>query len=572
MKHFTRLTGLAALAALAWPGPVAHAQTVPSWQQALLINQTPANLAEVAATALDANGNVYLAGSFLGTITIGNTTLSSTAGQDPDVFVAKWSPATNSFVWAQKAGGTGRDMATALAVNGSSVYVAGTFASTQASFGSFPLTNSTGVDDIFVAKLTDAGSSSSFGWATRAGGIGGDRATALAVSGADVYVAGAFDSPSAFFGTQTLNNAGSGSADAFVARLTDAGASASFTWATRAGGQLDDQATSLAVSGGSVYLSGFYRSITARFDNYTLINAATGGDIFVTRLAATDGAYTWVQRAGGTGHDVATALAVNGSSVYVAGYFSSPVADFGSLSLTNADASINAYADVFVTKLTDAGSTGSFVWAQRGGSRDTDIATALAVRGTDLYVSGYYAGSNTSFGATMLPNARANDVFVVRLTDDASMPGSFVWALAAGGTGGDAAKTLAVRGTSVYVAGVVTPPATFGALALTNPASSDGATFLAVLNDPVTLAAKSARALPGLALYPNPARGAATLQLPAGVGSATLTLLDALGRVVRSGSVTERQHELSLAGLAPGLYTLRVQAAGQVATRSLAVE
>jgi hypothetical protein len=79
-------------------------------------------------------------------------------------------------------------------------------------------------------------------------------------------------------------------------------------------------------------------------------------------------------------------------------------------------------------------------------------------------------------------------------------------------------------------------------------------------------------------VYPNPAQRAASLELPAMPGAvrAQISLLNALGQVVRSFSVglssaTTHTH-LDLLGVAPGLYTLRVQAGGQVATQRLAVE
>lgn len=79
-------------------------------------------------------------------------------------------------------------------------------------------------------------------------------------------------------------------------------------------------------------------------------------------------------------------------------------------------------------------------------------------------------------------------------------------------------------------------------------------------------------------LAPNPARTAATLDLPAvpGAGTAVLTLLDGLGRAVRTETVTVPaaglRHELRLAGLAPGLYLLRATAGATAATRRLVVE
>ena len=81
---------------------------------------------------------MYLAGVFANTVVLGGTTLTSRGGSD--VFVAKFNPASNRFVWAQRAGGTGDDGATALVVSGTSVYVAGIFDSPAAVFGIIAIT------------------------------------------------------------------------------------------------------------------------------------------------------------------------------------------------------------------------------------------------------------------------------------------------------------------------------------------------------------------------------------------------------------------------------------------------
>jgi hypothetical protein len=50
-------------------------------------------------------------------------------------------------------------------------------------------------------------------------------------------------------------------------------------------------------------------------------------------------------------------------------------------------------------------------------------------------------------------------------------------------------------------------------------------------------------------------------------------VLDALGRILRTQAVAlNARAEVDLTGLAPGLYAVRVQAKGQVATQRLLVE
>ena len=338
-------------------------------------------------------------------------------------------------------------------------------------------------------------------------------------------------------------------------------------WAQRAGGTGQDEANALAVSGTSVYVAGHFTGATAGFGPVTLASAGDS-DAFVAKLtdAGPTSNFVWAQRAGGTGQDRATALAVSGASVYVVGHFTGATAGFGPITLTNA---LNFFSDAFVAKLTDAGSTSNFVWAQRAGGMYTDIPTALAVQGTNVLVAGSFSWPTASFGATTMTGEGQNDVFVAKLTD-AGLTGSFAWAQRAGGVDRDEATALAVNGTRVYVAGTFYSfTADFGAITLTNTNFTGPLGFLARLTDPTLTATATAGPREPTALFPNPARGAATLRLPAGTPGALLTLTDALGRAVRRyPAPAGPETALDLRGLPAGLYLLR----GAGPARRLAVE
>lgn len=552
----------------------------PAWQSAITLGQTGTGYSEVDNMAVDAGGNVYLVGNFSGTLQVGATTL--TAPGREGIFVAKWSAASRSFVWAQRAGGADLDYAQAIAVSGTSVYIAGAFRSQTADFGSFRLTNANQdanviSGDLFVAKLTDAGTSASFAWAQRAGGTESEAVNDLAVVGNTLYVAGAFASSRFELGTTTLANAGS--SDAFVAKLTDAGTSATFAWAQGGGGPGSDSFEKLAITGTNVVVAGNFEKTASFGAPATTITSAGENDVLVAKLTdlGPSAQYAWIQRAGGGGSEYLRALAMNGNNLYIAGDFLGATSIFGATTLQNAGGATGN--DAYVAKLTDAGPTASFTWAQQAGGTDFDVANALLVRGTSVYLAGHFSSATAGFGGLSLTNggaARTYDVFTARL-QDAGSTGSFVWVQRGGSADNDYCRSLASSGATIYVGGSAQLPAAFGSQALAGT-STRGAGFLATITDVTGLAAAVPSPLAELALAPNPARGATSVLLPASAGAnkIMLTLLDAVGRVVRTQAAqaapASKMLALDLANVAPGLYLLRVQVGETQALRQLIVE
>ena len=590
MQHVSALqrAGLAAALLIVGllAGPAARAQA-PAWAQLSTGVPVTANaFSYVTASATDAAGNVYLAGYFFGSVSFGATVLASnaTAGPTaPDGFVAKWNSGTGAFAWAVPLGGPGFDQATAIALGNGAVYIGGYFSGATATFGAFTPANM-GSSDGFVAKLTDAGTSASFAWVRPAGGNGADQVTGLAVSGSSVYLAGFYGSTTFTAGGTVLTNAAPGTTDAFVAKLTDAGPTASFYWALGFGGPGTDEARALTVSASGLYVVGDFSSATLSLGATTLLNAAGSpagtADIFVARLldAGSSASVGWAVRTGGAGPETGDAIALSGASVYVTGSFSGPTTTVGATVLPNAGGT-GGTADVLVAKLADTGATATPVWAVAGGGVGADRPRGVVVRGANVYVAGSYGSPSATFGATVLPSratTTALDIFAAKLLD--SGPGAaYAWAQSAGGVNGESAFSVALTGNRVVVAGGTAPGATFGALAVP-PVATNTSAFVATLIDPTLTATALASGSLAFALAPNPARGAATLTLPAqpGAATATLTLLDALGRALRTETVAlpaaGLRHDLDLRGLPAGLYALRVAAGPATATRRLLVE
>lgn len=399
---------------------VARLSPAGAWTQAVRAGGTDDE--NPAAVVVDANGTVTVAGYFaspsvaFGAAVLANANAAVPNNITPDAFVAQLSSA-GTWVRALGAGGTGSDVATALAFDGSGgLVVAGTFEN-NASFGASALT-SLGGSDVFVASL---GATGSWTRATQAGGAGRDYAAGLAVeSSGSVLVAGTFTGASTNFGATTLANASASglAADLYVARLSPAG-----TWASalRAGGSGDEYVRGIALSAtGEALVYGSY-SGTAAFGPFALTSTGVSDDIFVARLSPANG-WTQATSGGGPSREFPTCLAVDpDGTATVSGYFFTPTSTFGPITLQNAGppptSSPFTTADGFVARLSP---TGNWVQALAVGGAGDDLVWGLAGNGPgSLSVCGAFASSAVSFGTITLTTAATPGLdtgFVARLT------------------------------------------------------------------------------------------------------------------------------------------------------------
>lgn len=477
--------GLAALT-----GPRAWAQA-PAWQTAVAFgtgSSPDLNRYHVTATAADASDNLYVAGIFLGTVSFGSSTLNSiSTGQGSgDAFVAKWSGATNAFVYAQRIGQASATAAVesgeihTLAVSGPNVYAAGICYGTVrfgSATGAVTLTTSNnGSSNAFVARLTDSGTTGGFVWARAVNNATGTTfadGRVLAVSGPNVYLAGQFSGSAGFGGTTLTSVSTQGTGDVFVAKLTDAATGPAFVWALRGGGTQDEVLTAMAVSGQNVYVAGTFNSATAVFGSASLTNAGSGQrDVFVAQVVdgGTTAGFPAAQRAGGTGDDrvYANALAAGPAGVYLAGNYDATPLTFGSMAVPAAASSS------VLARWNPA--TGAFNWVQPAPgaaypSPNTLSYRNLATNGNSLYLAGDFSGTVALGGGLTLTSTVAGDqnLWVGKFSDTGTGVAA-AWAKQAGGDYPETVNNLVLSGTTLHVQGN-TGSATlnFAPLSLTNP-------------------------------------------------------------------------------------------------------
>jgi len=349
------------------------------------------------AIAAQPDGSAFITGQFAGKATFGGVTLDSSG--EADAFVAKLNP-SGTFAWAVKAGGTVVDQGFAVAAlpDGTAV-LTGLFQG-AATFGTTTL-QSAGLNDAFVAKLKADGT---FAWATRGGGTGNDEGYDVAVlPDGSLVMVGSLQG-SATFGSSNLQS--SGMNDAFVAKLTGAGA---FVWATKAGGTKDDEGYHVAaLADGSALLTGYF-SDTATF-GASALQSDGGTDIYVAKVKG-DGTFMWTTKAGGAldsqGYDIA---ALADGSALITGFF------FGSATFAATTLESSGGPDAYVAKVA---ADGTFAWAARAGGTEYDVGYSISTLGDGSAVlAGAFQGTSTFGPTALMSNGGSKDVFVARVNAD----------------------------------------------------------------------------------------------------------------------------------------------------------
>lgn len=273
------------------------------------------------------------------------------------------------------------------------VYHGGSFEVPRTVIDSMTLASAGGVDG-FVAKRDG---NCALVWACGIGGTGFDEVRGVATdSQGNVYVCGEF---SAFAGMTVKGCTGSGKVkfaptagpnqDIFVAKFDAGGA---LLWARRAGGLLDDAAADLALApNGDVLVTGNWGT-TGGVPQCFLLRYTAGGILAAGPLLST----------GGTGTAaVGTAVAADGSGVYVTGFY------VGRPTFANLLLAPPATSAAFVAKA-DTSLGAGWIWntstAGPGATGNHD-GRGIGVNPTngDIFITGYFSGTASIPSALGLP-------------------------------------------------------------------------------------------------------------------------------------------------------------------------
>lgn len=370
---------------------------------------------EGMAISIDATANLYITGSFLGTVDFdpnaGVSNLTSAGARD--IFVLKLD-ASGNLVWAKRMGSSTDDYGSDIFVDASNnVHTSGTFQGTVDFDPNAAVLNlvSNGSGDAFIQKLDVGGN---FLWAKGFGGTSQDDANGIHVDGSgNVYTTGNylglvdFDPNAGVFNMSSIGS----SIDAFVQKLDVSG---NFVWGKSIGGTSAEFGLSIVTDASSnIYYTGSFDSPATDFDpgagTFTLATVGNE-DAFVSKLNNL-GNFLWAKSMGGSNNDNGRNICLDSFGyIYTTGFFSGTT-DF------NPNAGINnltvvGILDQFIQKLDNAG---NYVWAMQIGSTGIDVGEGLFIDASrNVHATGYFSNTadfDPNVGVTNLTSLGNYDSF-----------------------------------------------------------------------------------------------------------------------------------------------------------------
>ena len=226
------------------------------------------------SVAVDINNDILITGYFYAdTLKMDNITLlNPNMGCFGDVFVAKLNSSTGNTIWANRAGGYGKDIPNCIKTDRfGNVYSAGeTQVSTPMNFGSFNLTNAS-FSGMFIAKYDNNGQ---ILWAKKAGGSFKDAFKDLTIDdvSGNIYAVGKHVGASPFDNI-ILPSVGY-MENAFVAKYDSMG---NVIWAKAILSAQDGFAMKVChSSNGNIFVSGTTQDLSLMYDSITTVNTPNG--------------------------------------------------------------------------------------------------------------------------------------------------------------------------------------------------------------------------------------------------------------------------------------------------------
>jgi len=511
----------------------------------------------------------------------GPGTATFTSLGNSDMYISKLD-ASGNYLWTKQIGGIYNDLAYAIALDASGdVYATGSFMGTVDFDPGEGVANLDGLGLAFILKLDASGNyiwakkldSDAFAGNSTGYSIATDAANNVYSIGRFVGTVD-FDPGSAI---TSFTSPGAGTGQIYISKLD---ASGNFVWAKQMGGDYDDYGLSIVLDAqANVYSTGHFSDV-ADFDPgtgvFNLTTLAGMNEIFISKLNS-NGEFLWAKQMGGASHDRGQAITLDALwNVITTGYFKG-TADFDPGAGTANEVAIGG-KHIFISKL-DA--SGNFVWVKHIGtatSVDNEGNAVATDANGNIYVTGYF-NANTDFdpgAGTAFSNSNGNDdIFILKL----NASGDYMWHQKIGGTTWDSGKSIVVDDLeNIYTTGFFKKTADFdpgeSVFNMTTSNAGNGDVFISKLSQRTTAVSlwKNDKSVE-MNVYPNPFATQTSIVFSEVQRNTTIRIVDVMGREIRSFQFSGDRLTVDKGNMKKGIYFIQaIDAATNISSQKLVLQ
>ena len=250
-------------------------------------------------------------------------------------------------------------------------------------------------------------------------------------------------------------------------------ATGQYVWSFNVGGSLiGDNGLGIRVDGSGIYVGGyFYTNVDFDPSAASAFLNSNSGTAFLAKYN-TNGQYLWALNFGGADiENVVFDLQLDATNVYITGYFQGTNIDFDPSAAVVSLSSAGNY-DMYVAKYNSAG---QFQFAFRVGGSGTDVGRGITLdNASNIYVVGDFQGTNIDFdpsSSTALLSSNGNADVLVAKY---SSTGQYLMAFNAGSGGSEIGWGIATDNTNIFIAGGFTGISDFNPSAAADNLTSNG--------------------------------------------------------------------------------------------------
>ncbi len=494
----------------------------------------------------DTNGNVYVGGSFSGTVSIGSTTLTSNGLTD--IFIAKYNTNGN-LLWVKNFGGSGNEYVNGLVIDSNNdIILTSSFNSSIVVISTTTLVNTSADYDAVILKLNTNGN---YIWHQLIKGVKFECICDLFVDSFNNIL---------ITGVSTSNTLTVGGTNLALTTTINAGYSAKFSsigvlnWVS-----IEESNNSnsfghnliLSDNQGNVFVEGYSVISTTNsainIGTSTLANIPSGNNDFVIKYNAS-GIKQWIKPINTNGVIGGTYKMIldNANNILIVGLIYSATA-FGSTTITP-----TGVYDAVVVKFDN---NMNYIWAKNFTSSNIsnpEYYSSVAVDAfNNVIVTAKMAAGTCSFATYSYSNSAIFTIFINKYNQN----GAEIESTQLGITGSNVINDIAIDNTGYYyVTGTIqSSTLSIGSTTI----NSNGTNMFVAKGAPIALGISKNKLLENIKVYPNPFTNKFFIT-KSNSKVVSITILNGLGLVLIKQSLSNNSIEIDLNSYPQGTYFVEI--------------